>query len=1239
MIQKRILVTLFLFLVSDWANLTKRTTNLGFGTTLEVVKGASDTEWLESHFDFSSGNSGSEIKTGPKRSVRRRDTARVCLKSEEWVCKMFIERKSGKVEQVDDEMFEKPIGCSRNYRYLKLSNSLNVFMVHEKSMDVSFGTMFLNFGFSSDPENYPGLARYVLYAILFGTFKKRAFNNLHSIGMKPGENYFATISRESSNFKLKIYSSELDKALKIFANMFVNLLIDDSVHDEVLDALKADINKYLYSDEFRFSDVIQDLSVKNSEKSSKDRWKFLENLDLKHLEKLKNTKIVGEFFNQYYRAERMTLTIFSNKTLDEQTLLVKRYFSKIKGGDFYRDPGYKFSMFKIGHPFDESKGKILVFRSLQNISILKLFFPLKTFVEPKMNSNILFFLKLYISSRRNGSLYSYLSKKELVRDLKLSLSKSSFNHSSLIIEFYLQKMGKSQIVHILRGVFSVIEMMKNRDPKLELYNKAKALKMDTFKNRQNQSIFSECSKINTAFCALKCSPETVLSAKYTYSNFDLGLHHKILADLRPDNMFLTSTVTPDETKLFQRFDRNSTATDSRDPASFEGFFLQKSFTESQLHFTLTDICKGIEGEQWTCDSCVESLDFKGFDHNILFESTLKSEDVKISGITGTEYVLKNIHHCIPKYLSTSIKPFTAMTDFEIYDPDSKLFRIKDPENFFGGIKEEGNPIRLVEAIKNLGPNYVKIANGDFFKDYQQIFYFPTHWSGVSRSFFSISLNILPSIFKSEGLLQFGPGKLEALFSVTTAILIRILEDLSYYNRKVLTEMNFSFNTPLIHAFYVYGLNIEVNGITSRLSNTISTIASRLRNFGSIVKPSDLELVKEFYSRYCRNNNLFDLPGYQFQYIFKKLLLNQDISGQSICEEIQKVQLNEVISFIDLMVSNGVFEGILCGNINPIKARELLLLFFINLGKTSEESPIETRKTSRLSFISGFFLKIFSSIASSLQFFFNKLFGNLGVPPFTPPLRPRLVKTQEDGTKNSMGNFQVIDLFSINQGLNFVYFERSESSEKTSGSVLFKTCFGYFTYEIDSLVDLTIEVIKRRHISRFNSRDPKSALPTIKKTILLSGVVSIDIHASSKMPIQKLFSQVLMISQKWLSRNNDLSEEDFLEAKKITIAQLKNSNDNFLINLKREIYLKRFQFDFISKKIEFISRMSFSEFNRWLLIHLKRNINIAVVIYPRDLSQKDLIGVVNSTPPTFTLINSTDFFFNLPNARSFIPYFV
>jgi insulysin len=83
------------------------------------------------------------------------------------------EHRDSPVERIADSL-ETPSLDDRLYRVIKLSNQLEVLLVHDADTDKASAAMDVNVGNFSDPEQLPGLAHCLEHMLFMGTKKARA---------------------------------------------------------------------------------------------------------------------------------------------------------------------------------------------------------------------------------------------------------------------------------------------------------------------------------------------------------------------------------------------------------------------------------------------------------------------------------------------------------------------------------------------------------------------------------------------------------------------------------------------------------------------------------------------------------------------------------------------------------------------------------------------------------------------------------------------------------------------------------------------------------------------------------------------------------------------------------------------------------------------------------------------------------------------------------------------------------
>ena len=153
------------------------------------------------------------------------------------------------------EEIDKPDLDKRSYRYLRLSNQMQVMLVSDPECDYAAACMDVNVGSASDPEAIPGLAHFLEHMLFLGT-KKYPKEDEYSVYLEQhggGSNAFT--AHENTTYYFSVLQDKLLGAIDRFAQFFLHPLFTESVTKRELKAVDSENSKNLQSDNWRLQQL------------------------------------------------------------------------------------------------------------------------------------------------------------------------------------------------------------------------------------------------------------------------------------------------------------------------------------------------------------------------------------------------------------------------------------------------------------------------------------------------------------------------------------------------------------------------------------------------------------------------------------------------------------------------------------------------------------------------------------------------------------------------------------------------------------------------------------------------------------------------------------------------------------------------------------------------------------------------------------------------------------------------
>ncbi len=214
----------------------------------------------------------------------------------------------------------------REFKYGVLKNGLKYTVVRDKDTTVSEVVMSIRAGAFNDPTEYMGLAHFLEHMLFMGSkkYKDEHFfmGRLNDLG---GDSNAFTDLFETVYF-FNVLSNNLKEMLDIFSRFFIDPLFDINCVSREINAINSEHMKNLNSDLWINRQLILNLTKKDS-LSNRFTTGSHETLG-DDIKKLRDEMI--KFYNKYYCANNMTLTIISDLNISDVEKIINEYYNEIE---------------------------------------------------------------------------------------------------------------------------------------------------------------------------------------------------------------------------------------------------------------------------------------------------------------------------------------------------------------------------------------------------------------------------------------------------------------------------------------------------------------------------------------------------------------------------------------------------------------------------------------------------------------------------------------------------------------------------------------------------------------------------------------------------------------------------------------------------------------------------------------------------------------------------------------------
>lgn len=820
-----------------------------------------------------------------------------------------------------DEDFVKSIKDSNKYTFIRLKNNIQVFLVSEKSSSFSSMTLGIRVGSSMEPKKFPGLAT-LLSELLFYEWKRS------EIGHKTPYDLF--ISSNSGVFRTKVAPFLTEYYLSVKQEYFSEALIKFSsylknfspkrIHLEpTMKALQLQFESLMNLSSVKLKQILKELSIEshiNHGFHMSNMKELMESMDFD--EEALLFELI-KFYSSYYSSNLMTISIVSDKSIDELESLARTFFDEIPNLDKQVITPFDLSN-EIVHPYINLRNKVIQIKSAEEGQFFTVIFPIPH-QSPLWKYKPAEYISFFFTHYSDQCLYSYLKKIGVISDLQTMIEINDNGFSNFIIRFDLSSKGEKAVVKILEITLSFLKLIKEVSVSETIINQIRK-KRQAALEISTEFFYPELSrKIVNTFLRTNCSPTDVLYAGASMNRIDFNHVREIIDYLKYDNMILILEKkdfkkSASNILLSSQFFLDSKWKSAR--KSISSFFrsINKAFHKAKLGV----FPKFLKEKHLGGEYLLEDIPNKVIDVLQSINSTLANDILKIqmpnvdpkfpkNFIIYTEDVPKKEFPVSLYYATKEFKQVKNLTEISLSEASSNS---TDFSNLHLPIPI--NPRDLVSALSTNKMNPIS----------RSFCYLPTSFNP------DVMILVRLQVPKDPPKEFSYPEKLLILVFLFQNTLYDILP--SNLNENFIFERN--YHLWELQEFF-YGLEFSWRGFSSVFPDSLNEIAKILSIFESSIKPASFQNAKKRFqdmvdSFKSEKDNL-KLLSLSYQLLdpgFMKIGKLED--------ELSKVTMQNLIDFVSFFLNNFSISGSIFGNATPIQIR-YYLSYFLNTVRKSDNS--------------------------------------------------------------------------------------------------------------------------------------------------------------------------------------------------------------------------------------------------------------------------------------------------------------
>ncbi|XP_012283502.1 insulin-degrading enzyme isoform X2 [Orussus abietinus] len=416
---------------------------------------------------------------------------------------------------------------TRTYRGLILNNKMKVLLISDSKTDKSAAALNVNIGYLSDPPNLPGLAHFCEHMLFLGTKKYPEENEYSAYLSQNGGHSNAVTDADHATYEFDVSPDKLQEALDRFSQFFIEPLFSEAMTEREMCAINSEHEKNISNDIWRL-DQLEKSTAKTGHVYSKFGTGNRETLSI--IPQQQGVDVRKELFNFYetwYSANIMALSVLGKESLDELETMVSNLFSKVKNKDV-EAPIWK------EHPFDDNSFQSKWYMvPVKNIRKLNIFFPLPYLHEyyKSLPEN---YISHLIGHEGKGSLLSCLKAKGWCNTLAAGKRSPAKEIYFFGVYIDLTEEGMNHIDDIIALIFQYINVMKQEGPLQWIFNEFRDIAAMNFRFKEK---LSARSYVNSTVLTLQHYPiEEVLVAQRLFFEWRPDLIDCLMESLTPDKI-------------------------------------------------------------------------------------------------------------------------------------------------------------------------------------------------------------------------------------------------------------------------------------------------------------------------------------------------------------------------------------------------------------------------------------------------------------------------------------------------------------------------------------------------------------------------------------------------------------------------------------------------------------------------------------------------------------------------------
>jgi insulysin len=406
-------------------------------------------------------------------------------------------------------------------RTLVLDNGLKVLLVSDPDLNLSSASMSVGVGSYMNPEGTQGLAHFLEHMLFLGTEKYPDADEYKEYLSQNGGYSNAYTAGDHTNYHFQLYPEAFEGALDRFAQFFIAPLFTEEYTERELNAIESEFVKNLEDDNWRN----QRLFRMHTRADHPENHFSTGNKET--LANVARDELI-QFYQDYYSANQMALSLVSTQALDQMELWVREYFSAI--------PNHNMDMLRYPDRYvDDSVDvvRMIKMKAVEDRRYLVLYFNTQS-IRQDWDAKTSELIGAILGYEGEGSLLSTLKERNLATTLGAGIWEGTVDYTTASFGIDLTPYGKDNYEEVLELIFGYIELLRQSPYPDYFFEEQRTMA----KLHEVYSSKGEGAQraVDLANRALALPLEVAEKAPTTFLREDPEFYYAMLDRLRPDNM-------------------------------------------------------------------------------------------------------------------------------------------------------------------------------------------------------------------------------------------------------------------------------------------------------------------------------------------------------------------------------------------------------------------------------------------------------------------------------------------------------------------------------------------------------------------------------------------------------------------------------------------------------------------------------------------------------------------------------